>query len=415
MQGAMTSSRRTVLLVLVAAAVSGVLWMDPRSFLASGETSYRRALGYQQQQMHDRADGLFRAACRRGHANGCLEAGEGALTGTGRARDVEDALWFFGKACDLGRGMACARLAKAFQPGGEGEPNAVKAAAFAGRAEAAYTADCDRGEPSGCFLLGRLLLREDRTKEAVERFRSGCAAGSVASCLLAAMQYRTGKLVADEPGVALGLYEKACTTYDSAVDCCAAGTEYSVGRSVTADEAAATRFFAMSCEGGTLEACMRVWRTAPAVSSGVRRAAARFLGACPRAASSAATCSEPCGSSDDSPTAGAKASEQELDELCAAGDLLACHGAGLFAGRHERGHARSVGLHEKACVGGLAMSCSHAAESYELGVSVERNAARARELLEKGCAAGSRRACSRLGPRGPKRSATSGGTRDAPA
>lgn len=360
--------------------------------------AYRRALAYQRQRIHDKADRHFRIACRRGQADGCIEAADAALNGTGRARNVEDALWFLGRACDLGRGTGCTRLAKAFQPGGEGEPDAAKAAAFARRAETAHAAECDRGESSSCFLLGRLLLRDDRTKEGVERFRSGCALGSIASCLRAAAQYRTGKLVPDDPAVALALYEKACTEYQSGVDCCAASSEYSAGRAVARDEVAAARFLALSCEGATLEACMRIWRTEPAASRGVRREAERFLQACPTAASSSETCSEPCTFGAAVPSGGVKALQEAWDQLCAAKDSLACYGAALLAQRWESEGTRSVTLLEKACAGGIGTACVHAANSYALSLDLKRDGPRIMEFYRKGCAAGSERACAALSP-----------------
>jgi TPR repeat protein len=386
--------RRTRLFVLLAVAVAGVFWLDPQTFLSSREMSYERALAYQRHRIHDKADRHFRSACRHGHADGCLEAGDAAFTGTGRSRDVEDALWFFGKACDLGRGIGCTRMAKAFQPGGEGEPDAAKAAAFARRAEEAHTAECDRGESSGCFLLGRLLLRDQRRPDAVARFRSGCALGSTFSCLLAAQQYRTGTLVPDEPSVALALYEKACTELQSGPDCCAASAEYAAGLSVPKDEAAAARFLALSCDAGTLEACMRMWRTEPAASRRVRRAAERFLEACPMAASSSAACSERCALGAAVPAGGVQALQEEWDQLCAEEDSLACHGAGLLAQRRDVEGTRSIALLEAACSGGVATACIHAT----LSLDPTREGPRIMELYRKGCAAGSRVACGALSP-----------------
>jgi len=137
---------------------------------------------------HERAVGLFRAACGAESARGCLKLGDAfhaglVAPGPGKARDphAEEVL-FYRRACDDGANLGCVAAGRDLLAGhGVGKDAAAAATLF--------DKVCSRGNAPACLELGRLYQRGEgvakRPERAVEMFQKACKLGLDEGCLRA--------------------------------------------------------------------------------------------------------------------------------------------------------------------------------------------------------------------------------------
>lgn len=327
--------------------------LDFRCTLGSGETCYRRGKAYEDLKRLGLAYRLFRAACRRDHAQGCTAAGNAARQGLGRSVDRAAARVFLEKGCALGSG-------------------------------------------EGCASLGFILLRGEgvpaQPKEALAFLAAGCAKGSSLGCALALAEHRNGRVVPSDPASFLRLGERACR--DHFFSCCEAGAASARGYGRPADSASAAALFHQGCESGDLGACAEVWSTSETVSPAIRDTAERMAQAC--GANASERCDSPCDAGSPETRRRLEQSARQLRKRCDEGEPLACYAVGLM---QQRGWgvpydpaAASAQL-ERACEAGLGMACYAAARTDLPELGFEESAMRSWAFYEKGCARGSRAAC----------------------
>ncbi|HEX6739660.1 MAG TPA: tetratricopeptide repeat protein [Vicinamibacteria bacterium] len=203
------------------------------------------AAGGQQQaaraaELERRADGLFRAACQRGEADGCYALSQalraGPATDEAQAeRYARQASELWQKACEAGAPPACFHLAVAYD-----EEPALQAPP--GRAEQLLDRACQAGAADACAELGHLLVGRsaaDAVRGAALLERA-CRAGSEhrAPCGQAGFLFADGeRFPADKPR-ALDLLERACALGEE-WPCFKVGTLYRTGDGVPADPARA--------------------------------------------------------------------------------------------------------------------------------------------------------------------------------
>ena len=150
-----------------------------------------------------RALDLNRRACRAGARDGCVTAGDQLVNGIGAAVDLAAARTLFLRACDLGSGAGCLRLAQ------------DAAVATGHEAEAARFAElaCQRAAYDGCDIVLHGL--EHRDPEAADRWAlEGCRLGSWFGCRRLAERERA--LPPIPLGVLKRMYTQVCTTHPGA-------------------------------------------------------------------------------------------------------------------------------------------------------------------------------------------------------
>jgi uncharacterized protein len=397
------TARRFVLFAVLSILLGATTLGDVTLMFGSGEMCFRRGQAYESRNP-DRAASLFRTACRRGYAAGCVEAAEAYVRGEGVPRDDAAAQRWFERGCDLGSGRGCHRLVELLRSGSDAETAAPRLADLLRRAEAGYANGCAKDTQSDCFSLGLMLSRRKdapaRGPEAVAALSRACELGSWIACSLEARERRRGRLVPPDTRAALRLDEKLCREQRSEAHCCTAGVAYAAGDGVPANPDVAQAFFQDACEGGDVHACMAAWERSARTAPGLRRAAADVVGSCGSATYPPGGCFDRC-SADPSAVRGLAKAHQRFLRLCRDGDPVACHAGGLMfmkAVGTPVDEAQGLALLTAACDADLAMACLAIAVHDPFGYDAA-DEPRVRALIEKACRGGSSRACAVLAPR----------------
>lgn len=134
-----------------------------------------------------RALALFRAACTKGSARGCLRLADAYHEG--RVADAAEETRLYQEACEAGANLGCLGAGRAYLEGRGVAVDAADAAALFGRV-------CQRGNAAACVELARLFVRgegvEHDPARAFELFSKACKLGSDEGCLYAS---RTGEIL----------------------------------------------------------------------------------------------------------------------------------------------------------------------------------------------------------------------------
>ncbi len=387
-------------LIVLSIALS---FLDFRCLVGSRETCYKQALAVQRGNRPERAAVLFRAACRRGHAAGCVKAAQAYFSGIGFAQDYVRARKLLEKGCNLGDGEGCYLLAGLYRTGRGTPADAVRAAELLRQAEREYQKSCSTGDANSCSAVGFMFLRGEgaghTAAEGLQHLRRACELNDVGSCIVAAREYRKGQLVARNAPVAVRLHEKACSNHFSAPDCCAAAAMYLTGDGVPADRDQARELFAQACEGGETHGCMAAWAAGTNVSDSLRDAAQSLVNACTTPTYPPAGCNGQCASNGQPGSNDVQRARQAFERLCDGGEMLACYAVGSMFGHAigaEGDLAKSAVMMTKACDGNVAMACNELAKTHAFGIGVPKDLRRAAELYRKACSAGSKFACHAL-------------------
>jgi TPR repeat protein len=130
----------------------------------------------------------------------------------GAEPDRAHAVALYKKACDLGSGMACSTIAKAFLSGDGVTKDPAMANRYFSRSALILQGQCDQGSPRACGQAGWLYERglgvEKDTANAAKDYTTGCEANDGASCYNLALG--TGRPSADDP-TRKSLLAKACS------------------------------------------------------------------------------------------------------------------------------------------------------------------------------------------------------------
>jgi TPR repeat protein len=134
-----------------------------------------------------RALALFRAACTKGSARGCLRLADAYHEG--RVEDAAEETRLYQEACEAGANLGCLGAGRAYLEGRGVAVDPADAAALFGRV-------CQRGNAAACVELARLFVRgegvEHDPARAFELFSKACKLGSDEGCLYAS---RTGEIL----------------------------------------------------------------------------------------------------------------------------------------------------------------------------------------------------------------------------
>lgn len=401
-----------------------------------------------------RAHELFDKACSGDDAHGCMELGVEAKTGRYGAKDVVKAVtWLtdacdgdvakgcfelgdlqvapatavhnpalgrsnLDKACTLGAGVACERLALLMETG---EKNVA-------RAEQLHTRACDLERWNSCLAVGRYQLAA--SPAAAERaFDKACRGEVVAGCF-----ERAKLLDGRSPGIetapdeALPLYEKACAK--DLLPACSYAAHLALERvnakAVAGEERERlTGWVRKGCEVERQdESCLVLARWLSGAENGLSRdnkRASELLGPlCAKAADPKAKASETalgavaygeaCHRLGRLHETGVGIEQNVLgastlyDKGCSAGYKPACLAQAVLLWRGTGGHKKDPELAvshfkrlcgEQTSVGGEA--CIHLGFAQMTGVGTARDLEQAKSHFETGCNQGQQLACAHLG------------------
>jgi TPR repeat protein len=173
--------------------------------------------------------------------------------------------------CDRGRPEACAVLGMRLRAGADAAPDPA-------RARALLTRGCSGGAAEGCAELGELLSAEGPGQDvpgAVAAFVRGCELGHGLSCAMAGARFEGGGGgIARDAARAAALYESGCKAQEPWA-CGALGALLLHGRGVARDPARAAELFESACAAGLAPACVQ---RAVLLARGSTRAADRERG-----------------------------------------------------------------------------------------------------------------------------------------
>lgn len=123
-----------------------------------------------------RAASAWQASCALGEPRACallafrLERGEG-----GYPLDRAKAAGLYRHACDLDEDVGCVGFGRALFSGWAGKPEPE-------RAVLVWTSACSRGKKLGCAVMGKLLTKLGRPREAGALYRRACLLGLHEAC-----------------------------------------------------------------------------------------------------------------------------------------------------------------------------------------------------------------------------------------
>jgi TPR repeat protein len=288
--------------------------------------------------------------CRAGNAGSCRRLGLMYWHGKKVRSDPTQAAHYMQQGCAKGEQSACAYLGTllAQSPGSAPDAN---------RTRQLLETACDRGEAFACVSLGAVCAQSGDNERAMELSERGCEGGNSTGCENLGLGYLKG-----------------------------------IGR--TENHAQAARFLLRACDGGSGEAChylARLTAEEPALKAEVERDHKGFPLLHERAcvAGNAPSCEA------------LRAAAESQQALCVEGNATACslighmflHGYGV-----PQDPNRAVALFERACNGGVALSCVGLGVFY-LNLNdkrVRRDPRRASLVLGQACDQGVAEACARL-------------------
>ena len=138
-----------------------------------------------------------------GAGEACLRAGEAAVQGLGRKRDVAlgRELWDIG--CRLGQGEACLALAVGLRDGTFGEPDPVEAKHI-------LQIGCDGTSAACCVELAKAAAALGKDEKALQALNRACNKGEVSACVDLAHAHQANEAAA----AALAAWVRACRLGD---------------------------------------------------------------------------------------------------------------------------------------------------------------------------------------------------------
>lgn len=179
-----------------------------------------------------------RKRCGGGHAPSCEAAGRASLDGDGVAQSDRDALRYFARACDLGRGSACGRAATALAA--SDDPRTASTASFV------LLKGCALGHPPACRALRREAPEPTSAARIARRARKGCEKGSGSDCTVLGVQHMYGDGAGRDLRAANEMFRRACDLND-AWGCGLLASSYRTGRGMRPDPVVAGELQRRAC------------------------------------------------------------------------------------------------------------------------------------------------------------------------
>ncbi|MGH6695244.1 MAG: tetratricopeptide repeat protein [Sphingopyxis sp.] len=230
-------------------------WAQPG--WAQAEATPRSELGQAGAEAEEAGDPagaakLYRQACGMDDGAACALLGSKyTREGGGVEPDMNRALEYFRRGCDLGNAAACdaveqveAFLASATEADGAAA-EADSAAAAVAAAEAAAEPEPDPSDPAPVTF---------------EAMRQGCDDGAAIDCLTLGHMYRDGNGAPQDAARAIAMYRTACDISKSddpygSYACHFAAAAYESGDGLPQDLARALQLYEKSCKAGNDDSC----------------------------------------------------------------------------------------------------------------------------------------------------------------
>ena len=250
-------------LAVVAAAVSYIIiYTDYYKRLACelGDGVACGILGFKSGDIN-KAISFYEKACELDNPYGCFNLGDMYENGNGVAKDINKANSLYEKACELGRGYACSYLGIRYENG-----NGV--AKDINKANSLFEKACELDNGEACFYLGASYkngygVAKDINKanslfeKAKSQFEIGCSFNIGRECSNLGVCYRYGFGVAENMNIANSIFEKACELSDG-VGCFCLGDSYKNGYGVAKDINKANSLHEKACRLGYSDACREI-------------------------------------------------------------------------------------------------------------------------------------------------------------
>jgi TPR repeat protein len=161
---------------------------------------------------YDEAKKAYAAACDAGYAHGCSGLGDMFEYQVDFAPESAEAARHYARACDLGDDVGCAALADLYRTGRGVTADPKQAMQL-------YLLGCERGSGNGCVGAARMAERgapspigsEELYRRGARINTAQCAKGDPYYCSLLGDAFREGKGVQQDLGRARQLYQYGCS------------------------------------------------------------------------------------------------------------------------------------------------------------------------------------------------------------
>lgn len=194
---------------------------------------------------------LYRQACGMDDGAACALLGSKyTREGRGVDPDMNRALEYFRRGCDLGNAAACDAVeqVEAFQASVAAAADESTAATVAAAEAAVDAATLEEGDPS------------DPAPVTFDAMRQGCDDGAAIDCLTLGHMYRDGNGAPQDDARAIAMYRTACDISKSddpygSYACHFAAAAYESGEGLPQDLARALQLYEKSCKAGNDDSC----------------------------------------------------------------------------------------------------------------------------------------------------------------
>lgn len=301
------------------------------------------------------------------------------------------------KACTEGEARGCLHLGTMQQSG-------ISTAKDLRKAADSFRRACDLGEPRGCLYAGIALgaAHEDQPpidpKAAIPLLDKACSERAWGACSQLGVHHETGTGTDKDVTKARSLYERACNRKDGH-GCTRLGYLHEDGTTVDKDAVAAVRLYEKACDLSDQDGCFAfavMLDEGRGTDKDADRAKQIFADLC-RTRAYVEACKE---AEIEDPFAKSKAEMRatfdDEEKLCNAGDLYACSalGAAYRTGLGvEQDFDRALELQEKACEGDVPRACYMLGHMYEEGAGYGLDPKAAKPFFEKACRLGEKLSC----------------------
>lgn len=166
---------------------------------------------------------------------------------------ITDEKSFYEQSCELKNSYSCVYLGILYETGNGVQTNLDLAINY-------YEKACNLNDGIGCYGAGRHFYNKPDLKEklkALHLFEKTCDLNIGEGCVEAANQYHSGTIVANDSKYAKSYYEKACDL-KVGYGCLSLGIMYEVGKRVPKNLALAKEYYEKGCKLGDNTSCYSI-------------------------------------------------------------------------------------------------------------------------------------------------------------
>ena len=172
-----------------------MMFLLATAWACDGEACLEKARVARNELRLEDSAALYGEACDAGLPDGCARLAFARYYGNGIERDEQRAVEEFGAACDAGSLYGCVQQRSQDEPEAQHEPW--------------FREQCEAGESSACYQLGRSIAQRDAGIGAVWLVQA-CDQGVGAGCTLLGTLYHRGDGMPEDQDKALALYDQGC-------------------------------------------------------------------------------------------------------------------------------------------------------------------------------------------------------------